>query len=226
MNRLVIRKTHANAVFEAIRRLELDPQDFEWQVVPSPGSRAEQEVSKLTHIPTTFYFIFDYVNEQHYCHRSPAPGVVRDSQYPGDWPGQFRCVQEWLDELAKEYRAPDLWEAVGAERQIAEAAARTDENEPFDEETKERIRSFVRELDGYIRTTHELDATQSDFLERRLLYLEEAADRQGRQDWLHTLVGVLFTIVMGILGPETAGDLFRTAAQLLATYLHTKGFLP
>ena len=50
----------------------------------------------------------------------------------------------------------------------------------------------------------------------QLKYLSESSKRQGRKDWFHTAIGVLFTIIIGLsLAPDQARELLRFATSVL-----------
>ena len=160
-----------------------------------------------------------------------ARALTRDSLVDASFSGKVRRLSFYTPfdptSLADEYRAPDLWSSVREERELVEAASGAEGNEPFDDDSKERIRSYLEELGSSIHTSYAPDEEQSEFIRRRLTYLTEAADRQGRQDWLHTIVAVLLSIIWGAtLAPDQAADLFRVAAQLLKTYLQIKFLRP
>jgi len=55
---------------------------------------------------------------------------------------------------------------------------------------------------------------------RQLNYLAEAASRMGRQDWIHTTIGVIFTIAVGVgLAADQARELFRFVGNTLSHLL-------
>ena len=85
----------------------------------------------------------------------------------------------------------------------------------------------MRELQAYIENTHDLDEQKHAFLESRLGYLVDAAHRQGRQDWLHVAIGVLFTVVTGLaMAPDQAKEVFRFIGNVLRAILKTPPLLP
>ncbi len=59
-----------------------------------------------------------------------------------------------------------------------------------------------------------------DLVDARFTYLESAVERMSRRDWLHTCIGVFFTIVVSVgLPPNQARGLFSFASQTLRTAL-------
>jgi hypothetical protein len=107
------------------------------------------------------------------------------------------------------------------------AASADSSNTPFSLAEINTISDGLRELRAYIENTHQLDEQKHAFLESRLGYLVEAAHRQGRQDWLHSAIGVLFTVVMGLaMAPDEAKEIFRFVGNMLQALLKTPPLLP
>ena len=90
-----IMKTHANLAFAAVKARGLGPSDLEWRKVVS--EKSGHTVSQLVHVPTDYYFVFDLVQDEHYCIRSPGSEGPHDKQYPGD----SAAYREARDELLK-----------------------------------------------------------------------------------------------------------------------------
>jgi hypothetical protein len=219
MGKMLILKTQANEIFDAIRNKGLDPIEFEWQECDSIVTR-NIKVSRLAHRPSGFYFIFDFSKSSHYAEFSPGVDSIVKREYPGSWMYQKEYVIKWLDSLKKEIEAPDLWNIILQEKQLTKAAIDSTVNSCFTEEEKSHIAEAMNNIQNYLLTTQNFEDKYVKFIEDRLNYLKEAADRQGRQDWLHTVIGVLFTIVMGTgLSSERARELFRFVANSLQNLL-------
>ena len=218
MDKRLILKTQANEIFEAIVKIGLNPSDFQWQEDDSQSSEvALHKVSKLVHQPTEYYFIFDYHYARHYAKRSPGKDCAVESKLTENWIQQFHFAREWLNFLKQEVDAPNLWDALAQERGLVEAATASETgNNPFTESEKKYIASQILEIGEYIKTSFNLSEKHIIFLQSRLEYLTQSAKRQGRRDWLHTAIGVLFTIIVGIsLSPDQARELFRFVTNAL-----------
>lgn len=227
MQKKLILRTHANEIFETILKIGLNPSNFQWQEHDSETSDGDYyKVSKLVHQPTGYYFIFDYDYNRHFATRSPGNDCVVESKRTEYWAGQKFYADEWLKILKCEIEAPDFWGAVTQERELAEVAiASQTPNTPFTVDEQKYIISRIFEIEEYAKASFNLTEEQITFFKTRLDYLAESAQRQGRRDWLHTSIGILFTIVIGIgLAPEQARELFRFVASALKQLF--SGILP
>lgn len=74
-------------------------QEFGWYVVISPDG-SEIKVSKLVHVPSAFYFIFNCDEHDSMSYRMcPGLNVRTESAHPGSWEDVFRAFQRWLSIL-------------------------------------------------------------------------------------------------------------------------------
>jgi hypothetical protein len=213
-------KTQANDVLNAIRKSDLDPEDFAWEL---------EKTLTLRHTPSgDYFFTFDIVDYgQHQAQYCPGEDTSYEDSRGGSWQGQLSLVESWLTNLKREYQAPDLWSLVSEQSTLVEAASADWSNTPFSLAEINTISDGLRELHAYIENTHQLDEQKHAFLESRLGYLVEAAHRQGRQDWLHSAIGVLFTVVMGLaMAPDEAKEIFRFVGNMLQALLKTPPLLP
>lgn len=173
-------------------------------------------ISQVRHGPTGYYFMFDFQNGAHFCEFSPGEDTVEVLAFPEVWSRQFACASNWLAFLKREVDAPDLWAAIGKEKQLVSDAARSDDdNKPFTIEEQKRIREGIEELKTYVLTTQSLIGEQARFVTTRLDYLAQASERLGRKDWISIAVGVVASIAVGIVLPsEAARELLRMAGAL------------
>lgn len=221
-------KTQRNEVFEAISDRGFQPSQFEWQESRSPR-RAKTKVALIVHRSTGHYFMFDNPGELRVSVGSPGGSTPKSSVRAETWDQQLSHVRDWLQCLEREIEAPDLWAEIAQERTLAEAASSAPAtNRPFTPDEQSYISEQLHEIETYLITTQNLTEEHTEFVRTRLNYLGEAAERQGRQDWLHTAIGVVVTIVMGIaLAPDAARELFRFVAgafrQLLDGILSLPG---
>lgn len=219
-------KTQANDVLNVLTKNGVDPKDFAWEL---------EGTTTLRHTPSGDYF-FTFERDEDGNHQAaycPGEGIsYRESQHggsgrrSGSWAGQLSLVEKWLTNLKREIQAPDLWSLLSEQTALVEAASADSTNAPFSAAEREKISDGLRELEAYIESTHHLDEQKHAFLESRLRYLVDAAHRQGRQDWLHTAIGVLFTIVLGLaMAPDQAKEIFRFVGNVL-DILKTHPLLP
>ncbi|PYS35190.1 MAG: hypothetical protein DMF75_04395 [Acidobacteria bacterium] len=205
-------KSQGNQVFEAIRRNEWEPSEFEWQETQGPGSGTQ--VFQLVHKASGFYFVFDNVGGNFYSKWSPAEQTLEQIQGLANWPTQLVHFNNWLLYLRRETESPDLWRAISKEAQVLESAASADtSNAPFTAEEKAYIVQGINEIKQYLLTAHKLDP---ELVESRLKYLIESSERVGRKDWINLLISVLVGIVISAaLPPEATRELFRFVGTVL-----------
>jgi hypothetical protein len=177
---------------------------------------------------TASYYVFDYKDGRHWTEYSPGTTSGMERQFPGNWDNQWGYFMTWVHSLKANYEAPDLWSAMSQETRLAEvASAPQTNNEPFTSQEQSEISSRLQEIKRYMLMTQQLSQENAEFVANRLDYLEEASTRQGRQDWLHTAIGVLFTIVVGVaLAPNAAAELFRFFTTTFSSLLSGTRALP
>jgi hypothetical protein len=120
------------------------------------------------------------------------------------WAEQRTHVVNWLMNLKREVQTPDLWEQL-KEYAPHETFIGTAEisNAPFSYPEVENIIGSLDKLQTQIEKNFNLQGEQLSFVKREIDYLKDAAKRQGRKDWMHTAIGVIITIAVGLaLSPE------------------------
>lgn len=205
-------RSQANQVFEAISLAEWNPVDFQWQAIPGPAS--SHTVSRITHLSSDYYFIFDNAKGGFYSKWSPGEQTLVQTQSCGTWLTQLQVFKSWLNYLRRETESPDLWSAISKEAQVLESAANADtSNAVFTSEEKTYIVQGINEIKQFLLTGHKVDP---ELVEARLNYLIESSERVGRKDWINLLISVLVGIVISAaLPPETTRELFRFAGTVL-----------
>jgi hypothetical protein len=208
MSKYTLLRSQRNSVLDLVKGSELDPFNFSWLEAPSRYARnaagVTEEVSRLCYNDTEFYFQFDFKNGMHYAIFSPGQDALFAEHYPGNWENQFNCVEKWLTYLKREIHQPDLWSEL-AKYQLppGEQIGKEIENEPFTAQQVDQIAESLKKIREYLETEFHLDVQQRALVNEKLDYLMEASKRQGRKDWLHTSVGVIFTLATGLaLAPE------------------------
>ena len=91
------------------------------------------------------------------------------------------------------------------------------ENAPFTAAERHRLAASLEQVRREISARTELSAEQIDFVARKLIEMEAAAERLGRKDWINWALGTLTSIaVTAALDPEVAKLLFRVAGAALS----------
>ena len=117
-----LKKIQMNEVYEQIRAVSLAPIEFEWTDADQDewidSEKGRFKVSVLTHRPTGnactfggFRMIFSP------GHETREQMVVHDNS----WQKRKEIARYWLNELAEEVNAPDLWASIGQENGACQA---------------------------------------------------------------------------------------------------------
>ena len=217
MDQIILMKSQKNEIFNLIKVAKLDPFNFKWSVVPSEMT-GELDVSRIDYIDSEFFYLFDIYNEKHYAIYSPGEGMMLDKQYPGDWEHQVQHVCEWLSYLRREVNQPDLWTEISKYQLPLESGLVPDiSNEPFSAYHVEPIQSGLNQVRAYIEEQELASEEQSKAVNEKLDYLADAAKRQGRRDWIHTCIGVIFTIAFELaLSQENRNVLFNLMGNAIS----------
>ncbi len=204
----LLTKTQRNEVLEAIQVEGLEPIEFSWSTASSPGyygggGGAAPDVSLLTHEPTQSTFTFDFAPDTgHWAVFRPGVDKPCDHVNVERWGTQVAAVRQWLGVVHTEADAVDLWAAFEGAQSLA-APILSGESEMFDADDRAAVVHALSEIRKHFTATQELTEAQTDYLDARLGYLEDAVTRLRRTDWLHTAIGVFGTLLIA-LGIEAA----------------------
>jgi hypothetical protein len=217
-----------NEIFTKIQTAGFDPATFKWENRPGLSDMF-QTVPYLVHVPSDYSFQFDLLKGGEWCRYSPGENKFIDEQYPGTRPGLLSYFTYWLQYLKREIEAPDLWSAISGETRLVFGTSVTDSstNTFFSIPERERISRSLGEIRAYLVATSLLTEIRLKFIEERLHYLEDAAGRMGRSDWMNLALSTLVNIVVGVaLAPEKVKELLRLAGSALAWVLGGTPILP
>ena len=219
MHKYVLMRSRRNQALEEIKRHDLDPSDFEWTEVeeePIPMVAGEGVVSVLVHRPSGYSFRFDLRNQRYSATFSPGRDAPTRHEICRNLAHLMALfVTEWLPSLKRETEAPDLWAELTRRTGLTEAV-RTTDAAPFTPEEREQLTQGLAEIKVWLLKQADVQQQHADLVTDRLGYLEAGIDRLPRNDWIHTAIGVLFTLAVGVgLGPDQARDLFRVANDAL-----------
>lgn len=213
MNVNKLLRSQKNELFAVVQKKGLKPSEFEWVIINSICT-TNLKTPKLVHQPTEHYYIFDLKIEKHWTEYSPG-GVDKWKvrRYPSSWDNQLKYFNTWLDLLKNEVE-PDLWEFISKENIFKEISDSANNDYPFNIEEQEYISTRLHEIERCLISTQNLSEKHEEFVKARLNYLEEASKRQIRRDWMHTMIGVLFSIIVGIgMSSLAANELFKFASD-------------
>jgi hypothetical protein len=221
MQRKLLLRTQRDEVFLAVQKRGFNPSDFVWQERESAWQQFLR-INVLSHHPTGHSFGFDFYEGQHIAAMSPGSNSWEENvvPVPRDWPGQLKLVHQWLILLRKEVEAPDLWASISQEKMLVQLASNREADQtPFSESERKQIIVGLTEIKTYLLTAEKFNEEQAEFVRRRFDYLEGALQRLDRQAWLHTAIGVLFTITVGVgMAPDVAREHMRMAGIMLSQF--------
>lgn len=226
--RLLLLKTQKNEIFKILLDEGLEPTDFSWSEVTSMTDY-ETIVPKLNFRDGQYYFRFEIAPEEREepiaCEFSPGETMTVESWFIESWIEQLKFVRNWARILKSETEAPDLWQEIEKYRttfSLNPPVKLLNESIPAYE--TEQIIDALRLLALEIKRQFELTTQQNQFVSSKLEYLADAVKRQGRLDWVHTCIGVLITIAMGLgMAPAETSKLWQLTKDLLGKFIHLIG---
>ncbi len=105
---------------------------------------------------------------------------------------------------------------ITQERKLAEVTINITDD-PITQDQREQIAHGIGEIRRFLIEDRDQQKQTVEFIMDKLNYLESSAKRISRKDWLHTAIGILFIIAIGIaLPPNEARDLFSLATNAFA----------
>jgi hypothetical protein len=235
-------KTYKNGLLGVIREAGLSPSLFQLLERVEDGSWGGKIiVTALEVIGTPLAFHIGELDDFHtFKHRES----IFKLNFPlSHWIGSGTdSVAYSYDTLAKNFRGwlervvspylrerdePDLWALHSADTTLLQADSVTEDNTPFNAVELHRISTSLGEVKAFLIQTHQSSADERRFIEERLKYLEEAAHRLGRKDWINIAAGVTSNIVVGLtLAPDAAREFFHFVGQALSWLLDVVRLLP
>ncbi len=221
MSKRLLLQSQKNSTLESIQKSSLNPADFEWSETGLPASLVENQaiVSKITHRPTGYYFIFDA--RDHYCVRL-APGLrgkITQTEYVEEWEKALLYFKSWISVLETEISSPDLWAEIRRESALLAAPGEVEEsNERFDDTERSDVHMRIDEVLNYLTSIKSGDESFHRYARNRLEYLKDASNRLGRKDFKAILVGTLCGLaIQAGMSSSQASDFFRFAGTLFSS---------
>jgi hypothetical protein len=209
---MLLMKSQKNDVFELIQKSELDPFNFEWTTDSFRDESLAQyiTVDKIVYKNSDYFFIFGFVGNEHYAFFSPGDTTMIQEAYTGTWMIQKQWFRNWLIYLKREIHSPDLWQEL-SRYELSKGDRISDEttNAPFTVYQAEQIIDGINKLRFHIEEQFSLNEYENKLVNDKLDYLIDAAKRQGRMDWIHTAIGVTFTLAASLnMSPDQANTIW------------------
>lgn len=212
-----LKKVHRAEVFDLVSEAGLSHTEFQWSVEDSI-QMGFTDVSKLTHIPTNYFFLFDFQPSNASTRFSPGVDRKTDFLFHEDgWEERRLQVMIWLASLKREIETIDPWTQLNQSSELLRAATNETDNSGFSDDELKSISDGINEIKEYLYRVHNLEAQN---VEPHMVYLTEASSRLGRKDWKAILVSVLFSIIVDASLPaETTREIFRYVFTVLRPIL-------
>lgn len=222
MKKYLLMPSRRNQALEEISKAGLNPVDFEWteaheERVPTVADAGI--ISVLVHRPTGYSFSFDLRGQLFSVRFSPGQDAPQRIEICVSLPQVMSFfIFEWLPSLKREFEAPDLWEELRKDNMLLRLALVGSTTESLNPSERSQVISGLKSIKRWLLDARELDEAEHALVVQRLDYLESAVDRLPRGDWIHTAIGVFFTIAVGIgLAPDQARHLFQMLGDVLNT---------
>lgn len=191
--RFSLLRSQKNQVFEIIKGQGLDPFNFEWTTSQS-GYNEGDVIPCLKYRNTPYYFNFDRNKKEHWTTFSPGYQEIEEKWAPCTWKDQLIMVEEWLKNLKREIE-PDMWDKLSEFHFEASVSVDPEvENKSFSSKEITLLAEGMNKIRHYLEIELEANEVQTKLIDEKIDYLIDAAKRQGRLDWIHTSIGVVFTL--------------------------------
>lgn len=228
MEKRPLLQTQRNDIFKLIKGLDINPLDFDFVKVNSnfvPNCIVTKVIYK-----SNYYFIFDY-NDMHstrYIKYFPDMHGKMQEDYPEEWDrGILPHVHNWLITIAREEKAPDLWESIFAEKKIIEGIVGHQlDNKPFTPEELDKIVKTKEQIEQYIINNPKYEEHHSTIKEYLNYTVESAKKGIGRIDWLNIIIGGFFSKLIDKVDINTLKELFRFVIGAFSKFLGGGGDIP
>lgn len=215
-----------NSLFHCIQQHGFQPAEFQWE--ESTHTLAGMAL-RLLHVRSEFWFSFDYYDEREGFGVGYSPGSesLEFHSVPPNWKGVLANFGNWLVFLKREAETPNLWDSLEIDDRLIQDAAGEDlGNTPFTQAELPKVHVALEDIKAYVIKTHELSEAQKKIVDARFDYMEEAATRMGRKDWVNIVISNLLGIVIALaLSGDSTRDLFRFAGQVVRQLLGTVLYL-
>jgi hypothetical protein len=141
------------------------------------------------------------------------------NSYNDTWSPVIAQFETWLAVVGAESSQPDPWALLDQGSFLKDAIpSASGAQQLFSGSELARLRGFLIEAKRFLVAEAGPTDEQLDLINERLDYLKQSAERQNKQDWAHTAVGVMFTIAIGLaMAPEQANRLLELTADFIKT---------
>ncbi len=206
--------------------------DYKRSVVESEDG----EKTVITHTPSGNWFSLSYNESTHHdgwvrggnnIMFTPGYGERLSKFSEEPWRTVVSWFGMWVDMVELLQREGDLWaQSPQVTALLAPPSQATGENDPFTSAELDRIHEGFQKVIATAEQQGELTREQIGQLEQRITYLEDAATRLGRKDWLMLVAGQFLTYAQSLPVHETGLRLLEAAAEAFTWLLERIHQLP
>jgi hypothetical protein len=135
------------------------------------------------------------------------------------WDDVLILIQTWVKNLEREVHTVNLWTQIFSDaNEVRMVSGASVPDNQFTKDEKLIIADGLRQVKEYLVANRELTQGELAFIDAKLASLVKTAESSGRIQWLHTAIGVMVTIVIGIgLAPNETKDLLKLAGGIVAS---------
>ncbi|MEW8222433.1 MAG: hypothetical protein AB2729_08845 [Candidatus Thiodiazotropha taylori] len=121
------------------------------------------------------------------------------SDYSEPWTTVVTKLREWGSKILSEIHADDYWERfVHVKAQFQFDDQDEIDNSPITLREGRIVRERLSLLEKEIGSVYAKTKAQKDTIRKKFEYLDGCIERQGKTDWIHTLIGVLASVAVAV----------------------------
>lgn len=222
MTERTLSRSQKNEIAILAKAVGLQMADFSWEIVNQGDSvsMAGRRVSRLLHVPTGAWFLFDFGQNTLWSEWMPEHHLANNYNSAPDWPRQHQQVTRWMGMVVKDFTAPDLWALARQERELLTVPDGDDDNRPFTVSERADLTARVTEIHRFLIASAEVTEEAKTRIEAKIDYVIDAGNRLGRKDFYNMIGGVLMGLAVQVgLPPERAQAFMAFASTQLAGVL-------
>ena len=144
----VLSRTQSNDIFTLIKRVGLEPGDFDYHVQLEDD---DKEAAVFTHKPTGSWLSIRLSREHLWLTWWPKFGSGAPNALVKGWDEARDRAFRWLQAIKQDHDAPDLWVEARKEHKLSDAAGAVGEaNTPFTAEEFKLLEQRLPEVEAFI----------------------------------------------------------------------------